>query len=283
MGKTGKAKTYTEQEVLSNVFNPTNNTLGVSTGGTTTQDVAGDVAHDAADSGNPIKIGGKGYSSEPAAVDANDRVNAYFDLNGYQFVKLGAALPAGTNAIGKLAANSGVDIGDVDVTSCANTAGDAAHDAADSGNPLKIGFKAYAQDGTAPGTAVAEGDRTNSISDLFGRQFVSTDNPYSGTVSTNYGAAQTNTAIVSAPGASLAIMIKWIKFSTDTAGNYKLVEDTGGTPADVWELGYFAANGGENTGTLSPGIILTANKDLGITSSMAGNHTISVGYEIIPA
>lgn len=29
------------------------------------------------------------------------------------------ALPAGTNAIGKLAANSGVDIGDVDVTSCA--------------------------------------------------------------------------------------------------------------------------------------------------------------------
>jgi hypothetical protein len=29
------------------------------------------------------------------------------------------ALPAGTNAIGKLSANSGVDIGDVDVTSCA--------------------------------------------------------------------------------------------------------------------------------------------------------------------
>jgi hypothetical protein len=32
------------------------------------------------------------------------------------------ALPAGTNAIGKLAANSGVDIGDVDVTSVAGTA-----------------------------------------------------------------------------------------------------------------------------------------------------------------
>lgn len=32
-------------------------------------------------------------------------------------VTIGAALPAGTNAIGKLAANSGVDIGDVDVTS----------------------------------------------------------------------------------------------------------------------------------------------------------------------
>lgn len=32
-------------------------------------------------------------------------------------VTIGSALPAGTNAIGKLAANSGVDIGDVDVTS----------------------------------------------------------------------------------------------------------------------------------------------------------------------
>ena len=32
-------------------------------------------------------------------------------------VQVNAALPAGTNAIGKLAANSGVDIGDVDVTS----------------------------------------------------------------------------------------------------------------------------------------------------------------------
>src|SRR6185503_2726981 len=34
-------------------------------------------------------------------------------------VQVNAALPAGTNAIGKLAANSGVDIGDVDVTSIA--------------------------------------------------------------------------------------------------------------------------------------------------------------------
>lgn len=41
-------------------------------------------------------------------------------------IKFGEALPAGSNAIGKLAANSGVDIGDVDVTSIAagtNTVG----------------------------------------------------------------------------------------------------------------------------------------------------------------
>src|SRR3972149_3885873 len=40
------------------------------------------------------------------------------DANGLK-VQLGAALPAGTASIGKLAANSGVDIGDVDVTSIA--------------------------------------------------------------------------------------------------------------------------------------------------------------------
>lgn len=53
--------------------------------------VAGDtatVAHDAADAGNPAKIGGKALSAIPSAVSANDRVNAYFDLYGRQVVAL---------------------------------------------------------------------------------------------------------------------------------------------------------------------------------------------------
>ena len=49
--------------------------------------VSGDTAHDAADSGSPLKIGGKAHTSEPAAVANNDRVNAYFDANGYLMVK----------------------------------------------------------------------------------------------------------------------------------------------------------------------------------------------------
>lgn len=47
-------------------------------------------------------------------------------------------------------------------------AGTVAHDAADSGNPLKIGHKAY----SANPTAVATGDRADSISDLIGRTVV---------------------------------------------------------------------------------------------------------------
>lgn len=59
------------------------------------------------------------------------------------------ALPAGTNAIGKLAANSGVDIGDVTLTAnsgvdigdvdVTSVNGFASHDAAIAGNPLIVG------------------------------------------------------------------------------------------------------------------------------------------------
>lgn len=53
--------------------------------------VSGDVAHDAADSGAPIKIGGKALTALPSAVSANDRVDAYFDEYGRQIVGFGAS------------------------------------------------------------------------------------------------------------------------------------------------------------------------------------------------
>lgn len=69
------------------------------------------------------------------------------DNAGTQRVTLATdiALPAGTNAIGKLAANSGVDIGDVDVlslpasTNTIEVVGDVAENAAAAGNPLLSG------------------------------------------------------------------------------------------------------------------------------------------------
>lgn len=44
--------------------------------------VSGDTAHDAADSGEPLKIGGKAVTAPPAAVAGNDRVNGMFDIYG---------------------------------------------------------------------------------------------------------------------------------------------------------------------------------------------------------
>jgi hypothetical protein len=86
------------------------------------------------------------------------------------------ALPAGANAIGKLAANSGVDIGDVDVTSmptgatAAMVQGTVAHDAADAQNPVPIGGVAVS--GSATPTAVSAGDRTRSIYNRHGIPYV---------------------------------------------------------------------------------------------------------------
>lgn len=159
--------------------------------------------------------------------------------------------------------------------------GSVASDAVDSGNPVKIGGKSVNYDGTAPGTATAENDRTNFITDVYGRLFVETGHPNFWNDVTNFGAAQTNTALVAAPGAGLSLYITDIIFSCDTAGNMKLVEDTAGTPVDKLEVMYFAANGGCAISLRTP-IKITANKDLGITTVNAGNHSINVCGYIAP-
>ena len=53
----------------------------------------GGVAHDTADAGNPVKIGGKALStlSGLTLVTANDRVNAAYDLDGAMITREGAA------------------------------------------------------------------------------------------------------------------------------------------------------------------------------------------------
>lgn len=50
---------------------------------------SGNVAHDAADSGNPIKIGGKARTTNPTAVADADRVDGTFDKIGRQVVTIG--------------------------------------------------------------------------------------------------------------------------------------------------------------------------------------------------
>lgn len=114
--------------------------------GTNTNEVVGDVAHDAAIAGNPITIGGVASAAAPSDVSADqDAVRAWFLRNGAQATVVTAAgaliggdatngldvdvtrlpaLPAGTNNIGDVdvltlpalpAGNN--NIGDVDVAS----------------------------------------------------------------------------------------------------------------------------------------------------------------------
>jgi len=157
-----------------------------------------------------------------------------------------------------------------------NAAGDVAHDAADSGNPIKTGAKAVNFDGTAPGTAVAENDRVNHIADVYGRQFVETAHPNHWHVSADYASAQTNTTVKAAPGAGLKLYITDIVISNGaTAGNITLLDGSGGSV--VFEL-YPAVSGGAAMPWRTP-IDLTANTLLAITSTTVTTHSVTIsGY-----
>lgn len=158
---------------------------------------AEDVAAAAGDKG--IAILAVRRDADTTLVGAtNDYANLQVDANGYLKVEIfdgggshtvdnagtfavqvSSALPAGTNAIGKLAANSGVDIGDVDVLTLPNVTlaagtntnevvGDVAHDSPVGGNPLLQGLEGRS---TAP-TAVGSGDVVRALATLLGKQVV---------------------------------------------------------------------------------------------------------------
>lgn len=152
--------------------------------------------------------------------------------------------------------------------------GAAADDAAAAGNPVEIGGLAKAYDGTDPGS-VAEGDAASLITDLNRRLLVNTSHPNWFNANENHATAQTNNELVAAPGASLSLYVTTLIISCEVAMNVKLVEDTGGTPADIAGPYYFASLGGM-TVKFDPPIQVTANTNLGFTSSAAGNHSITV-------
>ena len=176
-------------------------------------------------------------------------------------------------------ANDSTGVVTVDGTvTASNTAGDIASDAEDSGNPVKVGGKAVNMDGTVPGTAVAENDRANFITDIYGRQCVETVHPNFWSVAANYSEAQTAVEVKAAPGAGLSLYITDVICSNGaTAGNMKFGEDTAAL-ADKIEVMYFAINGGAALHFRTP-IKLTANKNFGLTSVTCTTHSVTIcGY-----
>lgn len=71
------------------VVTSTDSTITVSGLPANTTAAATTVAHGAADSGHPLKIGGKVLTANPTAEAANDRVDAWFDKLGKQVVVMG--------------------------------------------------------------------------------------------------------------------------------------------------------------------------------------------------
>ncbi len=146
--------------------------------------VGGNVAHDAVDTGNPIKIGGRAQSGTPTSVGNNDRVDGWFNLKGGL-----AIFPVGSDGtvLNQIIPNAdktasvmegypgtqaiyGVDTGgDWDRIKAdggnLEIQGDIAHDDADANFPIKIGGRAQS---TLP-ALVADNDRVDTLHDLSGR------------------------------------------------------------------------------------------------------------------
>lgn len=140
-------------------------------------------------------------------------------------------LAAGTNAIGKLAANSGVTIGAVEVAAAQTlatvttvgtvttlTGGGIAHDSADSGNPIKVGAKAIAAlSGT---TLVAAADRTDNQSDLDGALIVRNNFALGDLVNGNASNTDgTSTQVLAAGAAGVKHYITDVTITNTSASN----------------------------------------------------------------
>jgi len=209
------------------------------------------------------------------------------------------ALPAGTNAIGKLAANSGVDIGDVDVTSItgvtmSNAAmqitGDEASDAVDAGNPVKVGMKAIAF-GANP-TEVAAADRTDWYANRAGIPFVLGGHMNTISVAAAYTGAETDTAIITAAGGTKIVVtqIQLVASNANTVNvgfyiGFHATTTPTTTGVVLTHPGVAPGSGvsrGDGTGVLGVG---GDGDDLRITSGVpsSGSIRVLVSYFTIPS
>ncbi len=182
------------------------------------------------------------------------------------------ALASGSNTVGKLAANSGVDIGDVDVTSGPTGAsafqvqGTVAHDSPAANNPvLNAGYAVNAEP-----AAVANADVARLITDLVGKlitlPYANPENFVSG--KTAAITDTTRTQVVAAAGVGVRLYITHIIVTNShaTVGTYVKIED--GT-TEIYG-GFAAPAGGGFAITLPVPLRLTANTALNVSCGTTG-------------
>ena len=160
----------------------------------------------------------------------------------------------------------------------ASVSGDVAHDSPDAGEPVKIGAKAFSPDGTTPGTAVAENDRTNLKTDLDGRLFVTTVAPTRGHKHLDGSAAYTDESLVADPGDGFQIIITSIIASTGaaTALNFFLEEGA----SKIFGPIYLEATAGRGFVSGPIHLPITASTAVTLTSSAAIAQSFDMDYFI---
>lgn len=212
-----------------------------------------DVASASGDAGVPAMAIQLATPTDLAGTDADYAILQMSGGRIWASAKIDTALPAGTNAIGKLASNSSVIIGAVEIAAAQTlgtvttvstvttvttvttvstvTGGGVAHDGADAGNPIKVGGRAI----NAEIAAVANNDRSDFITDLVGKQIVmpyaNPENFVSGAI-TSAMTGTTSTSLLAAPASGLRNYITQITVSCAhaTQGTDILIQDgNGGT------------------------------------------------------
>lgn len=167
--------------------------------------------------------------------------------------------------------------------------GNIAHDTADAGNPVKIGFQA---EGSNFPAAVASGDRVNGIADVFGRQLIGTiDASMQVWKSANYTTQQTGASMWT-PSTGKKICVTYLAVSSyaTTAGRVIIwfgasgdTTYTAGTDQLVW-AGSFAPSANAKPGAIVQlpfGLTaVTADHQLRITTDAAISLDVTIyGYE----
>ncbi len=162
----------------------------------------------------------------------------------------------------------------------AQVVGATAHDAADAGNPIKIGGKAST---TLPTAVSASGDRVDATFDRHGYLIVRTANQaVNAWTQVHEPATNTQaTCVQAAPGANLKNIVTSIT-GTLAAGStaptavqlyLRLVEDAAGTPATIWTAAIsLPATAGASSGIALTNlwIPVTSNKSITLRFSAAG-------------
>jgi hypothetical protein len=180
-------------------------------------------------------------------------------------VDIASALPAGTNAIGKLAANSGVDIGDVDVTSIipgtgATNSGKAVDGIAGATDTGTLAL--FVRDDALATLTPADGDYTQGRTDSTGALWIraAAGTAAIGTLAANSGVDIGDVTINNASGAA-AVNIQ-------DGGNTITVDGTvAATQSGTWNIG--------SVTTLPALVAGTANiGDVDVASIAAGDNNI---------
>lgn len=178
--------------------------------------------------GNPLEV-----------TLANGSVPSHAVTNAGTFaVQVDAALPAGTNAIGKLAANDGVDIGDVDVATITNAHSADFDSGAGTDTTLAFGIAVPA----SGGAAVIPGDATAGLKVDLGSD---NDVTVTGSVTANAGTNLNTSALALESGGNLATLAGAV------AGTEVQVDVVASLPAGTNAIGKLAANDGVDVGDVT--------------------------------